>query len=157
MPRSNPALPPAEHPDELARWGIATAVEGEHRKVVVMFARLDGLNELIAAARTREAFEALDKFVRAMVAAVAQFGGYLAGNDVGCTWVGRSVAPGEDAILNLAVRAPNDDFVERVHLVTFSINNPGDVDSTNQYQATAITVGAAQHHVRWMGMSDSKI
>jgi len=82
MPRSNPVLPPAEHPDELARWGIATAVEGEHRKVVVMFARLDGLNELIAAARTREAFEALDKFVRAMVAAVAQFGGYLAGNDV---------------------------------------------------------------------------
>ena len=73
---------PERYPEELARWGIATGAEGEHRKVVVLFARLDGLNELIADGKAQRAFEALERFVQDMGAAVAQFGGYLASNDV---------------------------------------------------------------------------
>ena len=64
------------------RWGFTSGGEGEHRKVTIIFARLDGLNELLAAGEAERAFRGLNRFVDRFARAVQQFGGYLAGNDV---------------------------------------------------------------------------
>ncbi len=80
-----PAVPAQERPDVVAaieRWAVAQGGEGEHRKVTVMFARLDGINELLERDEFTAAFEGVDAFVRDMVRHVDRFGGYLAGNDV---------------------------------------------------------------------------
>lgn len=77
--------PPALNGDAgaaLNRWGLTHGIEGEHRKVTVMFARLDGVNELLDAGENGRAFEGLNGFVAQLVRYAEQFGGYVASNDV---------------------------------------------------------------------------
>ncbi len=66
----------------LEHWGFTRGGEGEHRKVTIIFARLDGLNELLAAGQVERAFRGLNQFVTQLASAVQQYGGYLAANDV---------------------------------------------------------------------------
>ena len=75
-------LVPEEPLATVRRWAGIHGSEGEHRKVTVMFARLDGINELLARGERDKAFEGLSGFVSRLVRSVDQFGGYLASNDV---------------------------------------------------------------------------
>lgn len=135
----------------LNRWAVTHGGEGENRKVTVMFARLDGINELLAAGDHAAAFNGLSAFVKRLVHAVEQFGGYIANNDVDQSGIkfiilfGAPVANEEAAAnalrLALALNDANSPFNEGLSL-RIGLNSGfvfcGDVGASHRREYTVL-------------------
>jgi len=66
----------------LRSGGQAKAIEGEHRKVSIVFINLTGINELLAEYGPAALLDELQGYLSTVVRLVDQHGGFLVGNDI---------------------------------------------------------------------------